>query len=180
MGNVLGEGLQYIGKIDDNGYVFDRSNYCVAKINDSGYIGKIGGGEIYGKIDDDGTVRNASGSVVGRIQADGYVYINSERVCKVSSSFIEQITPKAWNAGQPSTYSGRVSSDKTNDESYSRGFSWPFSFGTTLKLIIGIVMGICCIISVGGELGFVGCLLAIPFMIAVVFIACFIIKLFNS
>ena len=48
MGNILSEGLQYIGRIDDDGYVFDCSGNCVAKINDSGYIGKVGGGEIFG------------------------------------------------------------------------------------------------------------------------------------
>ena len=180
MGNVLSESLQYIGRIDDDGYVFDRSGNCVAKINDSGYIGKVGGGETYGKIDDDGTIRNTSGNVVGRIQADGYVYIHSNRVCKVSSSFIERITPKAWNAGQTSTYSGRASSNDSYEVGSSSGFSWPFGFGTTLKLIIGVILGVWSIISAGGYLGFVGCLLAIPFMIAVVFIFCFIISLFNS
>ena len=180
MGNMLGEGLQYIGRIDDDGYVFDRSGNCVAKINDSGYIGKVGGGEIFGKIDDDGTIRNASGSVVGRIQADGYVYIHSNRVCTVSSSFIERITPKAWNAGQSSTYSGRANSSVSYEAGSSSDFSWQFSLGTTLKLIIGVILGIWCIIDVGGDLGFIGCLLAIPFMIAIVFIFCFIIKLFNS
>ena len=180
MGNVLSEGLQYIGRIDDDGYVFDRSGNCVAKINYSGYIGKVGGGEIYGKIDEDGTIRNASGSVVGRIQADGYVYIHSNRVCKVSSSFIERITPKAWNAGQTSTYSGRANSSSAYEVGSSGGFNWPFGFGTTLKLIIGVILGIWCIIEAGSDLGFIGCLLAIPFTIAFVFIVCFILKLFNS
>lgn len=180
MGNVLSEGLQYIGRIDDDGYVFDRSGNRVAKINYSGYIGKVGGGEIYGKIDEDGTIRNASGSVVGRIQADGYVYIHSNRVCKVSSSFIERITPKAWNAGQTSTYSGRANSSSAYEVGSSSGFNWPFGFGTILKLIIGVILGIWCIIEAGSDLGFIGCLLAIPFMIAFVFIVCFILKLFNS
>ena len=128
MGNVISEKLEYIGRIDDDGYVFDRSGNCMAKINNSGYIGKVGGGEIYGKIDEDGTIRNASGTVIGRIQADGYVYILSNRVCKVSSSFIERITPKAWNAGEASTYSGRGSTSKHSDYSASDSGSMDFLF----------------------------------------------------
>lgn len=180
MGNILSEGLQYIGRIDDDGYVFDRSGSCVAKIHDSGYIVKVGGGESYGKIDVDGAIRNSFGSVVGRIQADGYVYIHSNRVCKVSSSFIERITPKAWNAGQVSTYSGRANYSTVHEGGSSSAFSWPFRFGTTLKLIIGFVLGLWFIIDEGGSIGFVGCLLAIPLMIAIVFIVCGFIKLFIS
>lgn len=180
MGQVISEGLKYIGRIDDDGYVFDKAGHCAAKINDAGYISEVGGGSIFGKIDEDGTIRDASLSVVGRIQADGYVYIHSERVCKVSSKFIENITPGAWNAGKPSSYSGRSSSSSSNKKTSSGGFSWPFSFGTTLKLIIGVVLGVMAIISIGSELGIVGCLIAIPFMIVVVFVVCFIIKAING
>ena len=143
MGNVISEGLQHIGRIDDDGYIFDRSGDCVAKINNSGYIGKVGGGEIFGKIDDDGTIRNASLSAVGRIQADGYVYIHSNRVCKVSSDFVERITPKAWNAGEPSTYSGRSNTSKNRDYSTSdSGAGTFFSSPFFIKLVIGIIFGI--------------------------------------
>ena len=180
MGQIISEGLEHIGRIDDDGYVFDRSGHCAAKITDSGYISEVGGGTVFGKIDEDGTIRDAALSVVGRVQADGYVYVHSNRVCKVSSKFIEKITPSAWNAGQSSTYSGRANSYNSYGESASSGFSWPFGFGTTLKLLVGIVLGIWCIIDVGGDLGFLGCLIAIPFCVAVVFIACFIIKIFNS
>ena len=175
MSTVISEGLEYIGRIDDDGYIFDRSGNCMANINDSGYIIKVGGGHCYGKIDDDGTIRDASGSAVGRLQADGYVYIHSERICKVSSKFIERITPNAWNAGQPSSYSGRNSGNRPSLPS----FDWPFGFGTTVKLIIGVILGIWCIIEEAGNLGFTGCLLAIPFCVAFVFLLCFIIKLFN-
>lgn len=180
MGQIISEGLEYIGRIDDDGYVFDQSGNCIATINNSGYIGKVGGGDIYGKIDEDGTIRDSSYSVIGRIQADGYVYIHSKRVCQVSSTFLEKITPKAWNAGQTSTYSGRKDTSSSYRTSHSGGFTWPFGFATTLKLLVGVILGIGAIIDIGGQLGFVGCLLAIPFMIAVVFIACFVIKLFNN
>lgn len=172
MGNVISEGIEYIGRIDDDGYVFDRSGNRVAKINDYGYVGKVGGGEIYGKIDDDGTIRNASGSVVGRIQADGYVYIHSNRICKVSSSFIERITPKAWNAGQASTYSGRSSTSKQSDsESGANDFFFSPFF---IKLVIGLILGIVAIVKgVGGlEMLILGPI--------VVFILSFIAKIFFS
>jgi len=182
MGNIISEGLEHIGRIDDDGYVFDRSGDCVAKINDSGYIGNVGGGEIYGKIDDDGTIRNASGSVVGRVQADGYIYIHSNRICKVSSNFVERITPKAWNAGRSSTYSGRASSESSYNASSSGGFNWPFGVGTTIKLILGVVLGIVLMIMglSSGSLSFGAAILAIPFSIAIVFIFCFVIKIING
>lgn len=180
MGHVISEGLEYIGRIDDNGYVFDQSGHCAANITDNGYISEIGGGDIFGKIDEDGTIRDASMTVIGRIQADGYVYIHSNRVCKVSSDFLERITPAAWNAGQPSTYSGRAGSDSSYVNTSSGGFTWPFGFGTTVKLILGTILGMWMIIDIGGDLGFFGCLIAIPLCIAVVFIVCFVIKLFNS
>lgn len=174
MGNILSEGLQYIGRIDDDGYVFDRSGNCVAKINDSGYIGKVGGGEIFGKIDDDGTIRNTSGSVVGRIQADGYVYIHSNRVCKVSSSFIERITPRAWNAGQASTYSGRSSASKYSDYSTSDPGAVDFFFSPFfIKLVIGVILGI--VAMVNGWGGF-GMLIAGPIL---VFMFSFFAKIFG-
>lgn len=163
MGNIISEGLQYIGGIDDNGYVFDRSFNCVAKIDNSGYIGKVGGGEIYGKIDKDGTIRSASGYVVGRIQADGYVYIHSKRVCRVSSHFIERITPNAWNAGEPSTYSGRGSTSKHTDYSASDSNSGNFFFSSFfIKLVIGIIMGI---IAIANGWGGADMLLLCPFLV---------------
>lgn len=174
MGNVLSEGLQYIGRIDDDGYVFDRAGNCVAKINDSGYVGKVGGGEIYGKFDDDGTIRNASGSVVGRIQADGYVYIHSNRICKVSSSFIERITPKAWNAGQSSTYSGRSSTSKHSDYSASDAGATNFFISPFfIKLVIGLILGIVAMVN---GLGGFGMLIAGPIT---VFMLSFFAKIFG-
>lgn len=174
MGNVISERLEFIGRIDDDGYVFDRSGNCMAKINNSGYIGKVGGGEIYGKIDEDGTIRNASGTVIGRIQADGYVYILSNRVCKVSSSFIERITPKAWNAGEASTYSGRGSTSKHSDYSASDSGSMDFLFSPFfIKLVIGIILGIVAMVT--GVGGF-GMLIAGP---VVVFMLSFFAKIFG-
>lgn len=171
MGNVLSEGLQYIGRIDDDGYVFDSLSHCVAKINESGYIGKVGGGEIYGKIDDDGTIRDASSSVVGRIQADGYVYIHSKRICKVSSDFIERITPKAWNAGDPSSYSGRSTSASTSNYSSSGSLDFLFS-PFFIKLFIGLILGI---ILMFNGFGF-GAILGGPI---IVFMLSFFAKLFG-
>lgn len=174
MGEVISEGLQYIGRIDDDGYVFDKSGHCAAKINDSGYISEVGGGSIFGKIDEDGTIRDSHFSVVGRIQADGYVYIHSERVCKVSSSFVEKITPGAWNAGQVSSYSGRSSStnQSSSDASGSRSIS-PFWVKFIIKLVIGIILGI--IMMVNG-VGGIGMLIAGPI---VVFLFSLIFKIFN-
>ena len=174
MGNILCEGLEYIGDIHDDGYVFDRASNCVAKIDSFGYIGKVGGGEIYGKIDDDGTIRDASGSVVGRIQADGDVYIHSNRVCNVSSRFIEKITPKAWTAGETSTYSGRGKASDYSDQGTSTSDSASFFFSPFfIKLAIGIALGI--ILMVSG-MGGIGMLIAGPI---VVFLFSFVAKLFG-
>lgn len=170
MGNIISEGLEYIGRIDDDGYVYDQSGNRIAIINNSGYIGQIAGGSIYGKIDEDGTVRDSSMNVVGRIQADGYVYIHSKRVCKVSSAFIEKITPDAWNAGNPSSYSGRNSapSAKADPPSFDFLFS-PFF----IKLVIGIIIGI---IAMANGLGGFGMLIAGPIL---VFMFSFFFKIFG-
>lgn len=174
MGQMISEGLDYIGRIDDNGYVFDQSDNCIAKIHDSGYIGKVGGSGILGKIDQDGTIRDASSNVIGRIQADGYVYIHSERVCQVSSAFIENITPDAWNAGDPSTYTGRESTSTHENYDYSSSGSFEFlSSPFFIKLIIGIVLGIVAMIN---GLGGIEMLLGGPIL---VFILTFIFKIFN-
>ncbi len=174
MGQIFSEGLEYIGCIDDNGYVLDQSGNYMAKINDYGYIGKIGGGKIYGKIDEDGTIRDSLNNVAGRIQADGYVYIHSKRVCKVSSTFIEKITPGAWNAGQPSTYSGRenTSTQKSYDYSSSDSnefFSSPFF----IKLVIGLFIGIFCMVN---DIAGIEGLLGGPVL---VFIISFFYKIFS-
>lgn len=173
MGNVISEGLEYIGRIDDDGYIFDRSGNCMAKIYDSGYILKVSGGDCYGKIDEDGSIRDGSGSVIGRIQADGYVYIHSKRICKVSSAFIEKITPKAWNAGQTSTYSGRGTTSRHSNSDYS--YSGPPSFLSSpffIKLIIGIILGIVMMVNGAGA----SALLGGPF---IVFMFSFFAKLFG-
>ena len=174
MGNLISEGLEYIGGIDDNGYVFDRSCHCIAKINDSGYIGKVGGGDIWGKIDEDGTIRDASLNVVGRVQADGYVYIHSKRVCKVSSTFIERITPDAWNAGQSSTYSGRsTTTSRDNSTNPSSGISNFLFSSFFIKLVLGIILGIVLMVNgTGGPEMLIGGPLTI-------FLFSFIYKLFN-
>lgn len=170
MGNIISEGLEYIGRIDDDGYVFDQSGNRVAKINYSGYIGEIGGGQIYGKIDEDGTIRDASYNVVGRVQADGYVYIHSKRVCKVSSTFIERITPNAWNAGESSSYSGRKmnsSSSIFDHVDFGCLFS-PFF----IKIVIGLILGVVLMANGAGA----GVLVAGPI---IVLIFSFFFKLFG-
>lgn len=174
MGQIINEGLSFIGRIDDNGYVFDKAGDCVAYITDSGYISEVGGGKTYGKIDADGTIRDASLSVVGRIQADGYAYIHGERICKISSSFIESITPEAWNAGEPSSYSGRdnTSTPETYNNSSSVSFDFLFS-PFFIKLIIGIIVGIVAMVM---GLGGAEMLLAGPI---VVFLFSLIFKIFN-
>lgn len=180
MGNVISEDLQYIGRIDNDGYVFDSSGCCIAKIDSSGYIGRLGGSEIFGKIDKDGSIRDASMSVVGRIQADGYVVIHSERICKVSSAFIKRITPKAWTPGDYSSFNGRRESgigEMSSRSSSGFEFSWPFRFGTTLKLIAGVVLGVWILIDMGSDLTFLEWLAVIPMSIGVVFVLCFIMKI---
>lgn len=179
MAQVISEGLQYIGRIDEKGYVFDSSGECVAKIDESGYIMKLAGYGYYGKIDRDGTVRDASLTVVGNIQADGYVYIHSKRICRVDSQYIRNITPDAWNYGHPDDYPNRV------EQSYDTAGSgvewhWPFGFGTTVKLIVGVALGIGAIVTNAGALGFGGCLLAIPVCVATVFIVCLVIKVISG
>lgn len=174
MAQIISEGLEYIGRIDGDGYVFDISGNCSAKIDSSGYIQQIGGGKVYGKIDDDGTIRDSSMHVVGRIQADGYVYIHSKRVCKVSSSFVEKITPKAWNAGEPSTYSGRSSSNSYRESTSSEPIDLGFLFSPFfIKLIIGVVLGV-----VGMVNGWGGIEMLISGPI-VVFLLSFFVKLFG-
>ena len=179
MGQVVSEGLEIIGGIDKDGYVFDQSGSCFAKINEAGYIGQVAGGKIYGRIDKDGTIRDSSMNVVGNIQADGYVYIHSKRICRVDSDYIKRITPNAWNYGHAGLYPNRKETHY-DTQNYSKGRRWPFGFGTTLKLIAGTALGIYCIVMGAGSLGFLGCLIAIPVSIAIVFGACFVIKLFSG
>ena len=93
MSYITNELSERIGRIDDNGYVFDNMGDCFAQITDSGYITAVAGWDTYGKIDEDGTIRDASMDVIGRIQADGYIYIHSRRVGKVSSAFVEKLLP---------------------------------------------------------------------------------------
>ena len=176
MESIMSEGLSYIGRIDDQGYIFNDSNDCIARIDESGYILRQTGSGILGKIDEDGTIRDASLDAVGRVQADGYVYIHSKRVCKVSSKFVESITPRAWNAGSTSSYSGRANKKAGNayDSSYTESSAASFfSSGFFIKLVIGIVLGI---IAMATGTGGIGMILAGPI---VVFLFCFFAKLFR-
>ena len=157
MGNIISEGLEHIGDIDNSGYVSDKCGNCVAKINDNGYICELGKNNILGKIDEDGTIRDSSLNAIGRVQADGYVNIHSKRVCRVSSTFVERITPKAWNAGEYSSFSGRKSSTAYQPSSYSSedtsgGTNFFFS-AFFIKLIIGIIIGIVAWINGIGGIG---------------------------
>ena len=174
MGKIITEGLKRIGEIDDNGLIFDESGDIIAVISDEGYIFDSLGNKCLGKIHNDGSILDASlSNVVGRIQADGYVYIHSKRVCKVSSAFIKRITPGAWNAGQPSTYSGRKKESKKtypdSDSGAAGFFVSPFFF----KLIAGIILAI--VAMVNGMGGF-ELLITVPIC---VFLLCFIAKLFS-
>ena len=171
MDYMTNELSERIGRIDDNGYVFDNSGNCFAQIADSGYITAVAGWDTYGKIDEDGTIRDASMDVIGRIQADGYVYIHSRRVGKLSSSFVERITPYAWNAGQSSSYKGRHTSTTNDSDSPYDTVDFLFS-PFCLKLILGIILGI--IMAVNGH--GLDCIIAGPMF---VFLMSFIIKIFN-
>lgn len=181
MGNITNEGLENIGRIDENGYIFNTAGDCIASINDSGYINKVGGFGNLGKVDEDGTIRDSMSNVIGKIQADGYVVIHSKRVGHVNSDFIKKITPNAWIPGKVNTYTGgREAAPKK--ERPEINFSWPFGVGTTIKLIIGVILGIVLIVmgASSGSLTFGVALLAIPVGIAVVFIFTFIIKMING
>lgn len=173
MANIISESLKDIGHINDDGFIFDQSSNCIAKIDGSGYIVKTASSEICGKIEKDGTIRNAALKVVGRIQADGYVYIHSKRVCKVSSKFIESITPNAWNAGEPTTYSGRKETATHFNADYDTGHNGCLT-KIIIKVIIGIVLGIIAMVNGWGGPAM---LLAGPFL---VFFISFIAKFFND
>ena len=171
MAAIISEGLEYIGRIDDNGFVFDASGNLLAKITESGYIYQPGSNKILGKFDEDGTIKDSSFNVVGRLQADGYVYIHGERKCKVSSSFIEKITPGAWNAGESSSYAGRTNTTH-NEPTYSGSGEADFGIiSFVIKLVLGIALGIYLMIKGGG----IGCLLVAP---AFVFLVSFLLKIF--
>ena len=150
MSYITNELSERIGRIDDNGYIYDNTGDRFAQIVDSGYIIAVAGWDTYGKIDEDGTIRDSSMDVIGRIQADGYIYIHSRRVGKVSSAFVEKITPYAWNAGQPSSYNGRCTPNTDDDDRTSKTVDFLFSpFG--LKLIAGIALGIFAMVEgIGG------------------------------
>lgn len=174
MANIISEGLECIGRIDNDGFVFDTSGNNLAKITDSGYICQLGSGKIFGRIEEDGTIRDSSGDVAGRIQADGYVYIRGKRVCQVSSSFIESITPGAWNAGETSTYAGRAKTTHREPSYSDYSESGEADFGIAMfviKLVIGIGFGIFIMIKGGG----IGSLLVCP---AFVFLVSFLLKVF--
>ena len=174
MGQMFSELWDYVGSINEDGYIFDSSNHCTAKITETGYITSLSTFDSYGKIDEDGTIRDSAGSVVGRIQADGYVYIHSKRVGRISSSFIEKITPKAWNAGQTSSYAGREpsstsSTSSTSDSTHSSFFTSKYF----ILLVVGIILGIVCMITGAGGIAM---LFAGPI---VVYLLYFIYKIFN-
>lgn len=168
MGYITNELFDQIGRIDDNGYIFDSMGNCVAHILDSGYITAVAGGDTYGKIDEDGTIRDTAMDVIGRVQADGYVYIHSRRVGKVSSKFVERITPFAWNAGQASTYKGR-NTHSEDDSNFGNFLFSPFF----IKIILGIILGIVLMVNGAGGMEM---LIAGPLFI---FLMSFFIKIFN-
>lgn len=172
MGYITNELSKRIGRIDDDGYVFDNMDHSFAQITDDGYIISLTNWDTYGRIDEDGTIRDASMDVIGRIQADGYIYIHSKRVGRVSSMFIEKITPRAWTAGETTSYEGRGNThkEKSYDTSeYSDFWTSPFF----LKLIVGLILGV--IMMKEGVWGWDG-LLGGPFC---VFMFSFLAKIFG-
>lgn len=171
MGYITNELSDRIGRIDDNGYVFDTMGNCFAQVTDSGYITAVAGWDTYGKIDEDGTIRDVSMDVIGRIQADGYVYIHSRRVGKVSSAFVERITPYAWNVGQSSSYKGRHTPATNDSDSSYNTVDFLFS-PFFLKLIAGIALGIYAMVEGAGGLEM---LVAGP---VCVFVLTFLFKIF--
>lgn len=141
MGYITNELFDRIGSITKDGYILDAMHHRIAWINDDGYIYNSSHNDICGKIDEDGTLRDSASNVVGRIEADGYIYIFSNRVGKLSSSFIERITPLAWNAGQVSSYKGRNTSSKDKETSSSFDGSF-FLSGFFVKVVFGVVLGV--------------------------------------
>lgn len=179
MGNVISEGFEYLGRIDDDGYMYNSSGESAGRIDESGYIYKPGYSGYYGKIDEDGTIRDSSLDVVGRIQADGCVYIHSKYICKVDSDFVKKITPDAWNAGHIGQYPNR-SNEPANVSNTETNFNWPFSAGTTIKLVLAAVLWIAFIVTTIGEVPFVTYLIALPVLVILVFLVPFIISIFSG
>ena len=164
MGQVFSE-LDYAGYINDYGQIFDARGNYFATITDSGYI--VSSFDSHGKIDEDGTIRDASGRAVGRIQADGYVFIHSRRVGRLESSFVERITPKAWNAGVLSSYSGRpqpsaVDSHPSNESGAGSFWAW-----LAIILVGGIILGIIAMVNGWGGIEM---LFACPVVVALFFL----------
>ena len=119
------ETLDRIGRIDEDGTVYDTSGNSMAKIHDSGYIFKLSGdgsASIFGRIDKDGTIRNPGGDVVGRIDANGYIYIQS-RIVGRSANFRNTQPPKGGDKTEQSTVSNRER--PSGNSSGSESFSFP-------------------------------------------------------
>lgn len=178
MGQVFSEGLEFIGRIDNSGYVFDKSDNCIAVIGEFGYITNPMGKRL-GKIDKDGTIRNSAFEVIGDLQADGYVYIGSHRVCRIESDYLKKVSPDAKNYGHPTEYPNRPKPQPVNDDSSE--FHWPISFGATVKIFVGFVLWIWFAFDVGfATLGFLETFVTLPMMIMLVFFVCGMIKFFND
>ena len=102
------EPLDRIGRIDEDGTVYDASGKSMAKIHNSGFIYKLsddGSAIILGRIDKDGTIRNPGGDVIGRIDANGYISINS-RIVGRSANFQNTQPPKGGDDTSFSPVSG--------------------------------------------------------------------------
>lgn len=173
MGNVISEGLEYIGRIDDDGAICDAGGNRIAVIHDDGFIFSEGGKHL-GKIMSDGTICDSMSNKVGQILENGYVYIHSKRVCKVSSSFIERLTPDAYNYGESGTrkqHQAVKSRAEYNVEQSSEESHFPFGFVT--KLVAGIALGIFAMVQGWGGIEMI---VAGPI---VVFLLCFFAKIFE-
>jgi hypothetical protein len=92
MGYVCSEGLQRLGRIDDNGYVYDEGLRRIGRIDfDSGYIyaenlSRIGRIDKSGDIYDEGLRRH------GHIDENGYVYDEGlRRIGRIDEDCVRKI-----------------------------------------------------------------------------------------
>lgn len=178
MGNIISEGSEYIGHIDNNGYVYDKRGARIAVIYDNGSIVSEGG-ERLGIIMPNGTICDSMSNRIGQILENGYVYIHSKRVCQVSSSFIERLTPDAYNYGEPGTRKTHQEAKAKAAASYAEPSEKSlFSFGFYVKLAVGIAISIGVISDSWDSLGLLGSLLTLIICPSLVFVFCFIAKIF--
>lgn len=172
MGQIISEGLENLGRIDDDGYMYNSSGDRIGHICEDGYIIREDGSR-YGQITEDGTIIDSSLNGIGRIQADGYVYLHSKRFCHVDSELINKIAPKAWNAGHPVNRDSNNSS--TNSDDNDSGILDSLGLRNIIKIIAGIILGI--MMFADGACSFFELFLVIPIMIGAVYVICLVLKI---